>query len=127
MNMRFAISATASAALLFMGCSQTVTPEEKIERLENQRSVLTREFLADLHRQKAECEAQAIEFSGDPLQARTVEGCLETLRFMAKTSRGAIERIDKQIAEIRNEQLKDNQFNRFEAKPNPFDQFDNRP
>lgn len=102
--------------LPLLGCGNQMTPEEKLKMLENQRNVLTREFMADQHRQRAECQAQAIEFSGDPLQGKVAESCMETVRFMVKTSRETIERIDKQIAEIRREQQKENPFNHFDGK-----------
>ena len=114
--MNFKLFPSVMLVLPLLGCGNPMTPEEKLKMLENQRALLTREFMADLLRQKAECQAQAIEFSGDPLQKEVTSSCMDTVRFMAETSRGTIERIDKQIAEIRREQQKENPFNQFDGK-----------
>lgn len=114
--MNFKLFPSVMLAIPLLGCGNSITPEEKLKMLESQRNVLTREFMADQHRQRAECQAQAIEFSGDPLQKEVTSSCMDTVRFMAETSRGTIERIDKQIAEIRREQQKENPFNQFDGK-----------
>lgn len=110
--MHVAITATACAALLLLGCSKPMTPEEKIAMLDSQR----REILANLHRQQAECQAQAIEFSGTPSGEKIIEGCRDTFRFMVDTSRTTLENFDARIAEIREQQMKDNPFNQFDEK-----------
>ena len=90
-----------------------MTPEQKVQMLEDQKL----EIIADLHRQQAECQAQAIEFANTPIRAEVVASCVDAYRVMANASRTTLENIDKRIVEIRREQAMSNPFNRFDAKP----------
>lgn len=105
--------AAAFGAALLISCSEPMTEEQRFEMLESQR----REIIANLHRQKAECEALAIEFSGTDGAERIVGGCQETLRLMVDMSQVTLANFDKNIAHTRNKQLKDNPFNQFDATP----------
>ncbi len=83
-------------ALTFIltGCG---SPEElraeKIAKLEQ----LRRETYADLIRQKAECQAFAVEFGGN---TKIVATCLETLRMTVEMANVTVATIDKRLAEI---------------------------
>jgi len=106
------MGATMLFAALLISCSQAVTAERKIEMLESQQL----EILADLHRQKAECEAQAIEFAGVPGRAEVIDSCLRSYRAMVDASQTTLGNLDKAIAEIRRVQLKNNPFNQFDKR-----------
>ena len=77
-------------------CGQKMSAEQKIRMLESQR----REIVADLHRQKSECEAQAIEFGDSPIRDKVIGGCFDSLRFMVDVSQKSLDNIDRRIAEI---------------------------
>ena len=79
-------------ACLLLGCG--LTTDQKIAQLNDQRA----QVIADLHRQKAECQAQAIEFAGD---RNVVEACVQSVATMADVSASVIESIDKRIADLR--------------------------
>ena len=98
--------------LPLLGCGNPMTPEEKLKMLENQR----REIAADLYRQKAECQAQAIEFSGAPEKERVFAGCLGAYRAMVEASQKTLGDLDRRAAEIRLQQQKENPFNQFDGK-----------
>jgi ribosome maturation protein Sdo1 len=102
----------ALCAALLVSCSKPMTAEQRLQMLESQQ----REIIANLHRQKAECQAKAIEFSGTEGVEKIVGSCLETLRFMVETSRVTLENFDKHIAQAHNQQMKDNPFNQFDGK-----------
>ena len=78
-------------AVALVGCS--VSKEEKLAQLADQRA----QVFADLHRQQAECQAQAIEFAGD---RNIVESCVAALQVMAEASANVVASIDKRSAEI---------------------------
>lgn len=90
---------TALSAAVALSCSQAMTAEQKIEMLESQRL----EILSDLHRQKAECEAQAIEFSTSPERVKVVSACLDSHRKAVEIAQRSLADIDKRISEIRRE------------------------
>lgn len=106
------------AIVLLAGCSGP-TPGERIASLEAERAAIH----ADLVRQQAECQAQAIEFASLPNGQQVVLSCLEAYRALAESSNLVVEALDKRIAEIQREQLKNNPFNRFDERPKliPFD------
>ncbi len=80
--------------LLLAGCSsQEELRAEKIAKLEQ----LRRETYADLVRQKAECQAYAVEFGGN---AKIVDACVETLRMTVEMASVTIATIDKRLTEI---------------------------
>lgn len=84
-------------AVLVLACGEPMTDGAKLELLEGQRQ----EIIADLTRQQAECQAQAIEFANAPNRNVVVESCTESVRTMAELSRHSISDIDQRIAEIR--------------------------
>lgn len=79
-----------------VSCGQKMTAEQKIRMLEEQRL----EILADLHRQQAECQAQAIQFADSPMREKVVSGCLDGYRFMVDVSQKSLDNLDRRIAEI---------------------------
>lgn len=83
--------------LLLPGCNKRMSAEQKIRMLEGQRL----EILADLHRQQAECQAQAIEFANMPMRDSVVSSCLEGFRVMVEASQITLGNIDRQIVELR--------------------------
>lgn len=93
MKFKLITFAIAVASLLFLGCTPGMTAEEKKQNLEAERA----QIFADLHRQRAECQAQAIEFNGE---RRIVESCIATYEAMADAADKTIAVIDKRIAEI---------------------------
>lgn len=70
-----------------------MSAEQKITMLESERL----QVYADLHRQKAECQAQAIEFGSEH---NIVESCLTTLQVMADSSSKIVASIDRRLEEI---------------------------
>lgn len=96
MNIRL-IAAIPLVALV-LSCGPAMTAEQKREALLSERT----QVYADLHRQKAECQAQAIEFSGD---RRIAENCMATFEAMVDASRKTIALIDKRIEEIESTKL----------------------
>lgn len=86
----------AAVFLLPLGCGKAMTPKQKIAMLEGQRL----EIIADLHRQQAECQAQAIEFANSPMRDSVVSSCVETYRVMHAASMRIMADFDKRIAEI---------------------------
>lgn len=96
MNMRLMSAALVVVALLLPGCSKRMTAEQKIEMLESQRL----EIIADLHRHRAECEAQAIEFANVPMRDSVVSSCLDGLRAMVEASQATLGNLDRRITEL---------------------------
>lgn len=86
---------------------------EKIAMLETQRQ----EIVADLYRQQAECQAQAIEFANTPVRAKVVTSCLDAYRVMAEASIKIISNFDRRIDQIRREQLENAPLNQIDGKP----------
>lgn len=86
----------ALLAIAAAACGQTMTAEQKIRMLEGMRM----EIMADLHRQQAECRAQAIEFADSPMRDRVVSSCFESYRFMVDVSQKSLDNLDRRIAEI---------------------------
>lgn len=80
-------------ALALSACGG-VSDADKIAGMEANRAAI----LADLFRQQAECQAQAIEFSGD---RHILEACIETYRLSAENAAIVITAIDRRIAEVR--------------------------
>lgn len=87
------------AALTLVGCGNSMTPDEKIRMLEGTRQ----EILADMHRHRSECEAQAIAMANQPGQARFIAACMETYAAIAKQNQAVFADIDRRISEIRPE------------------------
>lgn len=85
------------AALTLFGCGNSMTPDEKIRMLEGMRL----EILADMHRHRSECEAQAIAMANQPGQARFIAACIEAYAAIVKQNEKAFADIDRRIAEIR--------------------------
>lgn len=83
-------------AMLLLGCSKRMTAEQKIEMLENQRL----EIIADLHRHRAECEAQAIEFANVPMRDSVVSSCMEGFRAMVEAAQITMGNLDRRITEL---------------------------
>jgi uncharacterized small protein (DUF1192 family) len=82
-----------AALLLIAGCSGPPA-EERIAALEADRAALH----ADLLRQRAECQAQAIEFRGDE---KIVGACLDAYRVMSEAVMQSVDDIDRRIAALR--------------------------
>jgi hypothetical protein len=74
----------------------SASPEElcaaKVAKLESMR----REAQADLIRQRAECQAVAVEFIGDRMM---VDNCLDTLKFTAQTTQSTLALIERRYGE----------------------------
>lgn len=107
MNERL-IAAAMLCAALAMSCSQPVTDEQRANMLESERA----QIIADLHRHRAECQAQAIEFANVAGGEKIVASCLDGHRAMVDASRTSIANIDAALLKL--------------GRPagNPFDQFD---
>lgn len=95
MNKR-CLFALVGASVICLACNQNMTAEQKIAALENQRL----EIIADLYRQQAGCQAQAIEFANMSNRESVVESCVDTHRLMVEASQRSIDNIDRRIAEI---------------------------
>jgi len=81
------------AVALLAACSGPTT-EQRIASLEAERAAIH----ADLLRQQAECQAQAIEFQGNP---RVALACADALRTTAETAALVIGTIDGRIDALR--------------------------
>lgn len=104
--------------VLLASCSKAMTPDEKIRMLEAGK----RQVYADLHRQQAECHAQAIESASTPMGDKVVSSCLEAYRISVEASLKILASFDKRIAEIEREQRKNSPFNQFDTpKPGMYD------
>lgn len=90
--MRIFVIAFVGVALLGCGNPEELRAE-KIAKLDAMR----RETLANLVRQKGECQAVAVEFNGD---AQMVQSCLETHRMLVEMAQRTLTDIDKRLAEI---------------------------
>jgi hypothetical protein len=82
--------------VLLESCSNPMTAEQKITMLENQKL----EILADLHRQQAECQAQAIEFANVKGGEKVVSSCMESYRKMRDAAQTSIDLLERRIVEI---------------------------
>jgi len=80
-------------ALSLSACG-VVSDADKIAMMEANRAAI----IADLFRQQAECQAQAIEFSGD---RHVLEACIETYRLSAESAAIVITAIDERITAVR--------------------------
>ena len=85
-----------AALLLIAGCSGP-TAEERIAALEAERAALH----ADLLRQRAECQAQAVEFAADPMRGKVVGACLDAYRVTVEAAMRSADDTDRRIAAIR--------------------------
>lgn len=86
--------ALAALTIAVAGCGRAPTIEEKIAALDAERS----QVLADLVRQRSECEAQAVEFPGNP---EIAQGCVQSLRTMSDLAMQTVATLDKRITELR--------------------------
>lgn len=88
--------ALVGVSVICLACNQKMTAEQKITALENQRL----EIVADLYRQQAGCQAQAIEFANMSNRESVVESCVDTHRLMVEASQRSIDNIDRRIAQL---------------------------
>ncbi len=116
MRVKYILS-TICLAVLIASCEKPLTAAQKIEILENTRL----EEIADMHRQQAECQAMAIEFSRTPDGEKIVKSCWDVLRVTNEATQRVLASIDKRISELNREQMKSNPLNKFDAKPGPYD------
>lgn len=102
MNMRL-ITATITlvASQVLFGCDKPMTPAQKIKMLESQKMSI----FADLHRQQAECNAQAIESANDQHREKVVSACWEVYRLSSESSQLVLSSLDKRIAEVTGSEL----------------------
>lgn len=85
----------ALACAMLLGC--TPSPEEAERAKIAQMEAMRREIVADLFRQKADCQAFAIEFPND---LKGSADCLRTLAQMQDLTAITIAAIDRRIAEV---------------------------
>lgn len=74
-----------------------MSADEKIAMLETQRQ----EIVADLYRQQAECQAQAIEFANQPNGHAVVSTCMEAFRVMTIASQSTLDDLATRIETLR--------------------------
>lgn len=79
--------------LLVTSCGFGDSVEQKRAKL----NALRQETSANLFRQRAECQAVAIEFSGDRMM---VDNCMDTLRAMTEMAQNTIADIDRRMREL---------------------------
>lgn len=85
-----------SAALLLVLAACGPTPKEQCEETFAKLDAIRLEAQADIIRQRAECQAVAVEFKGDQM---LVSNCMDTLNAMIEMHHATNANIDKRLAE----------------------------
>lgn len=81
---------------VLLGACAGETPAEKLSKLRAMKAGMA----ADLIRQRGDCQAQAVEMAGMPMQSETVKSCVEAFRVMADAIARSNADIDRRIEEI---------------------------